>query len=169
MTHVVCESKLRLVVRSSMHPCPGNWVAIGMRSHILPRPPTHLVQELNVGTVPTYMHIYYTAKNYRCHTVDEYFGRPFCCLFAVRCYSIGRRMFLCTFCALEHLCTDRQPNICAQTVDDYFGRQFAVRLCTNSWRIFRTSICCPFVHKRLTDISEQKGKENSMKITKITF
>ena len=45
MTHVVCESKLRLVVRSSMHPCPGNWVAIG------PRPPTHLVKELNVGTV----------------------------------------------------------------------------------------------------------------------
>ena len=28
MTHVVCESKLRLVVRSSMRPCPGNWVAI---------------------------------------------------------------------------------------------------------------------------------------------
>ena len=29
MTHVVCQSKLRLVVRSSMHLCPGNWVAIG--------------------------------------------------------------------------------------------------------------------------------------------
>ena len=29
MTHVVCESKLRLVVRSSMHPCPGNWMTIG--------------------------------------------------------------------------------------------------------------------------------------------
>ena len=29
MTHVACESKLRLVVMSSMHPCPGNWVAIG--------------------------------------------------------------------------------------------------------------------------------------------
>ena len=28
MTHVVSESKLRLVVRSSMHPCPGNWVAV---------------------------------------------------------------------------------------------------------------------------------------------
>ena len=29
MAHVACESKLRLLVRSSMHPCPGNWVAIG--------------------------------------------------------------------------------------------------------------------------------------------
>ena len=29
MAHVACESKLRSVVRSSMHPCPGNWVAIG--------------------------------------------------------------------------------------------------------------------------------------------
>ena len=29
MTHVVCESKIRLVVRSSMHPCPWCWVTIG--------------------------------------------------------------------------------------------------------------------------------------------
>ena len=29
MTHEACESKLRSVVRSSMHPYPGNWVAIG--------------------------------------------------------------------------------------------------------------------------------------------
>ena len=29
MTDVACKSKLRLVVRSFMHPCPGNWVAIG--------------------------------------------------------------------------------------------------------------------------------------------
>ena len=29
MTHVACKSKLSSVVRSSMHPCPGNWVAIG--------------------------------------------------------------------------------------------------------------------------------------------
>ena len=78
-------------------------------------------------------------------------------------------MFLCTICALEHLCTNRQLNICSQTVDGYFGRQFAVRLCTNGSQIFRTSICCPFVHKRLTNISERKGKENSMKIKKITF
>ena len=27
--HVNCESKLRSVVRSSMHPFPDNWVAIG--------------------------------------------------------------------------------------------------------------------------------------------
>ena len=29
MTHVACESKLRSVARSSMHPCPVNWVTIG--------------------------------------------------------------------------------------------------------------------------------------------
>ena len=29
ITHIACESKLRSVVRSYMHPCPGNWVAIG--------------------------------------------------------------------------------------------------------------------------------------------
>ena len=29
MAHVSCESKLRPVVRSSMQPCPGNWVSIG--------------------------------------------------------------------------------------------------------------------------------------------
>ena len=26
---VACDPKLRLIVRSFMHPCPGNWVAIG--------------------------------------------------------------------------------------------------------------------------------------------
>ena len=29
MTNVACESKLRSLVVSSMHPFPGNWVAIG--------------------------------------------------------------------------------------------------------------------------------------------
>ena len=29
MTHVACESKLRLDLRSSLNPCPENWVAIG--------------------------------------------------------------------------------------------------------------------------------------------
>ena len=33
MTHVVCESNLRLVARSSIHPGPGNVVAIG-RIHL---------------------------------------------------------------------------------------------------------------------------------------
>ena len=28
MTQVACESNLRSVIRSSMHPCRGNWVAI---------------------------------------------------------------------------------------------------------------------------------------------
>ena len=51
MTHVVSESKLRLVVRSCMHPCPGNWVAIGHAVVYFAQAPTHLVQELNVGTV----------------------------------------------------------------------------------------------------------------------
>ena len=27
-------------------------------------------------------------------------------------------------------------------------------LCTNCWWIFWTSVCCPFVHKRLTNISD---------------
>ena len=30
MTRVACESKLRLVIRSSINPCQGNWVAIGL-------------------------------------------------------------------------------------------------------------------------------------------
>ena len=29
MTHVACKSKFSSVVRPYMHPCPGNWVAIG--------------------------------------------------------------------------------------------------------------------------------------------
>ena len=29
MIHVACESELRSVVRSSMYPCLGNWMAIG--------------------------------------------------------------------------------------------------------------------------------------------
>ena len=41
MTHVACESTLRSVVRSSMHPCPGNWMAIGCA----------VVYYVNVGTV----------------------------------------------------------------------------------------------------------------------
>ena len=63
------------------------------------------------------------------------FWKSVCCPFAVWC--IEQRMFLCTICALEHLCTNCQPNICAQTVDEYFGRPFAVRLCTNGWPIYR--------------------------------
>ena len=37
-----------------MHPCPGNWWRSGVRSCIVPGLPTHLVQELNVGTVCMY-------------------------------------------------------------------------------------------------------------------
>ena len=60
----------------------------------------------------------------RAQTVDRY---------------IDQQIFLCTICALEYLCANLQPNICAQSVDEYFGR--------------------PFVHKWLTDLSEQKEKE----------
>ena len=34
-----------------MHPCPGNWVAIRHAVVYYAWAPTHLVQELNVGTV----------------------------------------------------------------------------------------------------------------------
>ena len=47
-------------------------------------------------------------------------------------YKTINRIPLPFICALEHLCTKCQPNICAQTVDAYFGRQFAVRL-SNKW------------------------------------
>ena len=50
MIHEAYESKLRSVVRSSMHSCQGNWVS-AVQSCIMPGMPTHLVQELNVGTV----------------------------------------------------------------------------------------------------------------------
>ena len=51
MASVVCESKLHSVVRSSMHPCPGNLLAIRHAVVDCARLPTHLVQELIVGTV----------------------------------------------------------------------------------------------------------------------
>ena len=28
LTHVACESKLHTLIQSSVHACPGNWVAI---------------------------------------------------------------------------------------------------------------------------------------------
>ena len=37
MSQVSSESKLRSVVSSSMHPCPGNWVAIGSAVVYYPR------------------------------------------------------------------------------------------------------------------------------------
>ena len=36
-----------------MQPCPGNGVAIERAVYILPELLTHLLQEFNVGTVPT--------------------------------------------------------------------------------------------------------------------
>ena len=45
MTHV------RSVVRSSMHPCPGNWVQSSVLLYIMSDLPVHLVQELNICTV----------------------------------------------------------------------------------------------------------------------
>ena len=51
MTRVVCESKLRSVMRSSMHPCPVNWVAIELAVVYYARAAYALVQEVNVVTV----------------------------------------------------------------------------------------------------------------------
>ena len=51
MTHVACESKLLLVVRSSMHPFSGNWVAVGHMVVYYAGLGTHLLQELNDSTV----------------------------------------------------------------------------------------------------------------------
>ena len=51
MTNVACESKLRSIVRSSMHPCPGYWVVIGFVVVYYVWYAMHLVQELDVGTV----------------------------------------------------------------------------------------------------------------------
>ena len=50
MTHVAFTSKLRLVVRPYMHPCPGNLMTVGLAVVMT----EHLVQELNVGTVHQY-------------------------------------------------------------------------------------------------------------------
>ena len=51
MTHVACESKLRSVVTSSMHPWPGNCWQSGVRPRIMPGMPMRLVQKLNVDIV----------------------------------------------------------------------------------------------------------------------
>ena len=51
VVHVFCESKLRSVGRSSMHPCQGNCVAIGRAVVYTPGLPWYFVQESNVGTV----------------------------------------------------------------------------------------------------------------------
>ena len=83
---------------------------------------------------------------------------------------IGQRMFLCTICSLEYFCTNRQPNICAQMVGEYLLENILVdhllSVCTQT-----VDECFgrPFVHKRLTHISERKRKENSMRIKNITL
>ena len=52
MTHVACESKLRSVVRSFMHPYTGNLVTIGRAVVYQARAAlTRLLHELNVDTV----------------------------------------------------------------------------------------------------------------------
>ena len=53
MTHIVCESKLHSVVRSSMHPCQETEWQSGVWLCIMPGLPMHLVQELDVDTVGT--------------------------------------------------------------------------------------------------------------------
>ena len=56
MNHVDCESNIRSVVRSTMHPCLGNSVLIGRAVVYYARIATHLVQEFNAGTVPILAH-----------------------------------------------------------------------------------------------------------------
>ena len=51
MTHATYKSKLRSVMGSFMHPWLEKWVAIGFVVVYYTGMPTHLVQELNVGTV----------------------------------------------------------------------------------------------------------------------
>ena len=51
MTHIAFETKLRSVVKSQMHPCPGNCVATERAVVNDAQQPAHLVQELNAGTV----------------------------------------------------------------------------------------------------------------------
>ena len=52
MTYEPCESKLRSVVRLSMHLYPGNWLAIGRAVvYYAWAAPANLVEELHVGTV----------------------------------------------------------------------------------------------------------------------
>ena len=55
MTHEACESKLRSVVRSSMHPYQGNRVAIGRSVVYYAWATGHPVQDFNVGTVTMYI------------------------------------------------------------------------------------------------------------------
>ena len=95
-----------------------------------------------------------------------------CCLFCLNCWPIywSRNVpvhYVCTMCALfvHYLCTGSFVHwqICATIVKR--------KIVHKRWQLFRSSVCCPFVHKRLTDISETKGKgkENSMKIKKTTL
>ena len=89
---------------------------------------------------------------------------------------ISQRIFLCTICALQHLCTNRQPNICAHTFDEYFGRPFAVAemLICNLYTIYKyratilsrgsNSCCTPhrdviFVLLYRTTYKTQKGEK----------
>ena len=68
MTPIVCESKLRSVVGSSMHPCLGNWVATRRADVNDALAALHLVQELHIGTVPIKLNLHFNTEikdNYR--------------------------------------------------------------------------------------------------------
>ena len=78
MTRVACESKLRSVVTSSMHPWPGNCWQSGLRSRIMPGMSTHLVRDLDVGSVYSLLTVVHTTiisvlqkynKNNICDTI----------------------------------------------------------------------------------------------------
>ena len=140
MTHVACESNLRVVMRSSVHPYPGTWLAIGRAVLYYAR----LAHAFSAGikcrhcrsstdkslTLPTKRYLTQQKITHvkRLTNISDVRLLSDCGPFPVRCIY---------FCGLQHLCTNRQQNICAQTVDEYFGRPFAVRLCTNGWPIYR--------------------------------
>ena len=65
MTHVAYESKVHLIVRSSMHPWPRNWVTTGrvVVYHARAARAGPFVQELNVSTVYAQSEMYKELTN----------------------------------------------------------------------------------------------------------
>ena len=80
-----------------------------------------------------------------------------CCRLAVLC--IGRRMFLCTICVLEHACTNRQPNICAHTVDKYNRLRLDIPV---EWLIFQLVVFSRFFPRMLSNGKKQHWKKRTM-------
>ena len=87
-----------------------------------------------------------------------------CCTFLSICCSMYRtRMFLCTICALEHLCTNRQPKICAQTIDEYFDVSL-LSICAQTvdkyFDVSLLSVCAQTVDRYIGMKRKRKFNEN---------